>query len=185
MPFSASIREKARKKAHYRCVICHEPFVDVHHIKRESEGGPNTLENAAALCSGCHDTYGNNPDKRKQIKGMRDLWYDLCKSRYAQSDIASFKKLDELYEMTKSVKEDHYKILEEIKATVAGTVTSNVASIQAAQTFQEVSSISGYLTSGTRLSQNVYADVNCRNCGTRIGLLVGTNKCPNCGKPIS
>ena len=51
LPFSDSVKTRARKLAHYRCVICHEPFVDVHHIVRESESGSNDLDNAAALCA--------------------------------------------------------------------------------------------------------------------------------------
>ena len=188
MPFSEKVKKQAREKAHFRCVICHEPFVDVHHIILESEGGPNTLDNAAALCAGCHDDYGNNPDKRKQIKGMRDLWYDICEKRYAKLDIGAYEKLNELYEMTKTVKEDQKKyaeILKEIKDTVCGTLSGAEDSVGKAETLENVVTTSGYLTSsGTKLGENVYANVNCPSCGTRIGLLVGTDKCPTCGRPI-
>jgi len=187
LPFSETVKTKACKKAHFRCVICHNPFVEVHHIKLESEGGPNTLDNAAPLCAGCHDDYGNNPSKRKQIRGMRDLWYDICEKRYAKSDIEVYEKLNELYETTKIVKEDQGKvqeILEEIKTTMSGLLTGTEGSIKQAETLDDVITTSGYVTSGTKLGENVYANVSCRNCGTRIGLLVGTDKCPNCGKPI-
>ena len=188
MPFSEKVKSQARKKAHFRCVICHEPFVEVHHIVPDSENGPNTLDNAAPLCAGCHDAYGNNPDKRKQIRDMRDLWYDICKKRYAKSDIGAYEKLNELYEMTKTVKEgqDKYEeILKEIKATVSGTLSGTEDSMRKAETLEDVITTSGYVTSsGTKLAENVYANVSCPNCGTRIGLLVGTDKCPNCGRPI-
>lgn len=186
LPFSERIKKQARKKAHFRCVICHEPFVDVHHIVPESEGGPNTLDNAAPLCAGCHDAYGNNPDKRKQIRDMRDLWYDICEKRYAKSDIEVYEKLNELYETTKTVKEDQVEsqeILKEIKATMYRFLDSTGNSIKKAGTLDEVKTTSGYVT-GTKLGENVYANVSCRNCGTHIGLLVGTDKCPNCGMPI-
>jgi rubrerythrin len=187
LPFPETVKAEARRKAHFRCVICHEPFVDVHHMIRESEGGPNTLENAAPLCAKCHDDYGNNPDKRKQIKGMRDLWYDICEKRYSESDIKDYEKLNELYEMTKTVQKDQVKsqeILREIKNTMSGLLNATEDSIKKSGTLNDVITTSGYVTSGTKLGSNVYANVNCRNCGTSIGLLVGTDKCPNCGMPI-
>ncbi len=161
--------------------------MDVHHIILESESGSNTLDNAAPLCAKCHDDYGNNPDKRKQIRGMRDLWYDICEKRYAESNIKVYEKLNELYEMTKTVKEDQVKsqeILREIKDTMSGLLDATGDSIKKIGTMDDIIATSGYLTSGTKLGDNVYANVSCRNCGTYIGLLVGTDKCPNCGMPI-
>ena len=35
------------------------------------------MDNAAPLCSRCHDLYGGNPEKRKQIRQMRDNWYEM------------------------------------------------------------------------------------------------------------
>jgi hypothetical protein len=87
MPFSESLKEKVRKRTHHRCCICREvPFIEVHHIIPESEGGPNTGENAAPLCAGCHDLYGNDPQRRKQIREMRDQWYEICE-RSSDQDI--------------------------------------------------------------------------------------------------
>lgn len=186
MPFPEKVKTEARKLAHYKCAICHAPFVDVHHIVPESENGPNDLENAAALCAKCHDDFGNNPDKRNQIRGMRDLWYELCAKRYKEEDIGVYEKLDGLYNvMTTMQKEQReYKgILDEIKTTLSGTLSSTASEIDKAKLFDDVATTSGYVT-GTMLSKNVYANVHCRYCGTRIGLLVGTDKCPNCGKPI-
>lgn len=188
MPFSEKVKTEARRKAHFQCVICKAPFVDVHHIVPESEGGPNKLDNAAPLCAGCHDAYGNNPDKRKQIRDIRDQWYEICEKRYVNPAIESYyEKLNELYEITKTVKEDHVKsqeLLKEIKSTMSGLIDATGDSIRKAETFQDAVATSSYVTRGTALSENVYANVNCRNCGTRIGLLVGTNRCPNCGMPI-
>lgn len=188
MPFPENVKDEARRKAHFRCVICHEPFVDIHHIIRESEGGADTLDNAAALCARCHDTYGNNPDKRKQIRGMRDLWYDICATRYRDSDINNLQRLNELYEMTKSVQQDqaeHGKLINEIKALLTSTLSQSVANIgSSASVFEMANATSGYFVSGKKLSENVYADVHCPNCKSYIALLLGTNKCPTCGKPI-
>ena len=85
MAFSERVKRLARKKSHFRCCICHKEFVEVHHIVPQSEGGKDTLENAAPLCAGCHDLYGGNPEKRKRIREMRDRWWELIEEmeRYA------------------------------------------------------------------------------------------------------
>lgn len=77
MSFTEKIKTEARKRSAYRCCACHKPFVEIHHIIPQSQGGPNTLENAAALCAYCHDLLGGNPDKRKQIREMRDDWWEI------------------------------------------------------------------------------------------------------------
>lgn len=47
MGFSEKVKEEARRKSGFRCVICQEPFVEVHHIIPQNEGGEDTIENAA------------------------------------------------------------------------------------------------------------------------------------------
>ena len=81
MRFSEKVKIEAKKQAGFRCVICQEPFVEVHHIIPQKEGGEDTINNAAPLCSRCHDLYGDNPSKRKQIRQMRDHWYEVMEKR--------------------------------------------------------------------------------------------------------
>lgn len=61
--------------------MCHQPFVEVHHITPVKDGGVHILDNAAPLCSACHDLYGGNPEKRKQIREMRDQWWIMMRDR--------------------------------------------------------------------------------------------------------
>jgi len=82
MPFSEKVKNEAKRKACFRCVICHKPFVEIHHIIPQSEGGNDTLDNAAPLCAYCHDIFGGNPEKRKQIREMRDHWFELMERRH-------------------------------------------------------------------------------------------------------
>lgn len=83
MPFSEKIKLEAKRKSAFRCVICRRPFVEVHHIIPQIEGGTDTLDNAAPLCSYCHDLYGGNSEKRKQIKQMRDYWFQIVEETSA------------------------------------------------------------------------------------------------------
>nr|WP_308742914.1 HNH endonuclease signature motif containing protein [uncultured Anaerocolumna sp.] len=82
MAFSERVKKEVRKKACCRCIICHKPFVEIHHIIPLTEGGSDNIENAAPLCAYCHDIFGNNPNKRKQIQEMRDIWYEIIERRY-------------------------------------------------------------------------------------------------------
>lgn len=86
MSFTEKVKLEAKRKSAFRCVICREPFVEIHHIIPQEEGGPDTLDNAAPLCSSCHDLYGGNPYKRKQIKQMKDYWFELVENTIMTND---------------------------------------------------------------------------------------------------
>ena len=93
MSFSENVKIEAKKKAFFRCVVCHDTFVEVHHIIPQSEGGEDTLDNAAPLCAKCHDLYGGNPYKRKQLKLIRDDWYEKVEMM-TSSPIKDFEKIE-------------------------------------------------------------------------------------------
>lgn len=95
MAFSEKLKELVKQKSFFRCVICHQPFVEVHHIVPKAEGGEDTEDNAAPLCASCHDLYGANPTKRKQIKQMRDHWYKEIELR-RKDDNKFFGKIEVL-----------------------------------------------------------------------------------------
>ena len=80
MAFSEKIKLEAKRKSAFRCCICHQSFVEVHHIVPQYQGGSDKIDNAAPLCSSCHDLFGDNPSKRKQIREMRDFWWDTVES---------------------------------------------------------------------------------------------------------
>ena len=81
MGFTERIRNQAKYKSAHRCCVCHKPFVEVHHLVPQAEGGNDSLENAAPLCASCHDLYGGNPEKRKSLRQMRDYWWGLMEER--------------------------------------------------------------------------------------------------------
>ena len=86
MSFSESVKAQVRKKAHSACCLCKSASVEVHHIVPESEGGPDTQDNAAPLCPSCRETYGTNPRKRQFIREARDVWYEICENRPATQE---------------------------------------------------------------------------------------------------
>lgn len=89
MPFPKSIREDALVKSQRHCCVCHEfagRSINVHHIKQESQGGGNTLENAIVLCLRCHAEAGHfNPNhplgtkySPSELTKHRDMWFEAC-----------------------------------------------------------------------------------------------------------
>ncbi|MNO70968.1 HNH endonuclease [compost metagenome] len=82
MAFSEKVKLEAKRKSCFKCVICQKPFVEIHHIIPQAEGGSDAIDNAAPLCASCHDLFGGNPEKRKQIREMRDHWFDQMERRY-------------------------------------------------------------------------------------------------------
>ena len=103
MAFSEKIKERVKRKAFFRCVICQEEFVEVHHIVPQEEGGADTEENAAPLCARCHDLYGGNPNKRKQIRQMRDYWYETVENMTSRN-IHDFEPIKPDYNNINSLK---------------------------------------------------------------------------------
>ena len=83
MTFSDELKTKIKKRSDFTCCWCsdRDQKVEIHHILPEAEGGLDTYENAAPLCSNCHTKYGGNPDLRKEIRLRRDHWYDLCRKK--------------------------------------------------------------------------------------------------------
>ena len=86
MAFPEKVKLEAKQRANFCCLICKKPFVEVHHIRPQSEGGSDTIDNAAPLCGSCHDLFGGNPDKRKQIREMRDFWWEVCEKKNTNPD---------------------------------------------------------------------------------------------------
>lgn len=57
MGFSQKIKEDIMVACGRHCCLCHKFCglkIEIHHIKPQSEGGSDTLENAIPLCFDCH-----------------------------------------------------------------------------------------------------------------------------------
>jgi ribosomal protein L20 len=46
MPFTEAIKLAVKRRAHFSCVVCHNPFVEVHHIIPQAAGGSDDPEKA-------------------------------------------------------------------------------------------------------------------------------------------
>jgi Zn finger protein HypA/HybF involved in hydrogenase expression len=185
MPFGEALKLRVKKRAGFRCCRCHEIGVEVHHIVPEEQNGPSAEKNAAPLCPNCHTWFGDNPKKRREITQMRDWWYDVCKERYGDQKDGTAKKLDELLAEVKRQSKneaEREKVISEIKRTLKSM--AKTSDLHASDSPEEVTAKVNRVVTASRLGENVHANVHCRNCGTTVGLLIGSNNCPTCGLPI-
>jgi len=140
MPFSEQTKLEAKRRAHFSCVICHQAFVEIHHIVPQAEGGSDDLENAAPLCARCHDLFGANPDKRKQLREMKDLWWELCENNRTNPDLIAFnQKLDAIQVNQRTQSET----LAEIKDLMAGYHLQLSKNIALSGTISEITGVTG------------------------------------------
>lgn len=86
MPFSSEVKTQAMIACGRKCCICHKfcgNKMEVHHIKAQSDGGSDRLDNAIPLCFDCHAEvrqYDSRHPKgikftEKELISHRDSWY--------------------------------------------------------------------------------------------------------------
>ena len=91
MGFSPEIKRKTLVASARHCCVCHRYKglkIEVHHIQQESDGGPNTFDNAIPLCLDCHTDaghYNNRHPKGTKLSEQeliiaRNTWYELVKT---------------------------------------------------------------------------------------------------------
>ena len=93
MGFPGPVREEALVRSARRCCVCRMYKglgIEVHHIEAEAAGGPNTLDNAIALCFDCHAAAGHYNAKHprgtrfkpSELRRHRDKhWDDVASGR--------------------------------------------------------------------------------------------------------
>ena len=163
MPFPESVKLEAKQQANFRCVVCHEPWVEVHHIIPQADQGPDTIDNAAPLCGSCHNRYGGNRDLQKQLTEMRDHWWQRCSEAVSEPGYVQMSKnLDELRGKYVSGQADQNRLLGEVKDLLLGRLRSAQTAIESA------SSVSDVLATSSSMS-------------TGVAYTGGTEVCPKCG----
>jgi len=180
MAFSEKIKNEVKKKAAFRCCRCQNIGIDIHHIIPEKDGGLDAIDNAAPLCQNCHDQFGDNPLKRKEIKQMRDWWYEVCEKKYAGEDLTVLNAINSKLENIEHGQEGIGE-LKEILKSISGQMIDSISATTASSTASAIVNSAA----AVQLGPQVYSNLYCSNCNTRIGLLVGTDVCPNCKTRIN
>ena len=123
MPFSPALKLQVKRMAAFQCCRCREIGVDIHHIIPQAQSGTDDIDNAAPLCQNCHDKFGANPEKRTEIRQMRDWWYEVVKEKY-HGDQSQLEKVNETILKIQRTQESNQaemynlrkELIEEIKA---------------------------------------------------------------------
>jgi len=145
MAFTEDLKQEVRQKAAFQCCRCKRIGVEIHHIIPQADGGPDTIDNAAPLCPACHEDFGANPIKRKQIREMRDWWYGRVEAMYGAS--AGNEMLQKLSTEITALKEDKatdQNALDELKVTLkqlSDQIIENVTTADAAGTASDLYSL--------------------------------------------
>jgi len=180
MAFTEDIKKTVRQKAAYQCCRCRIFGVEVHHILPQKDGGSDMIDNAAPLCPNCHTDFGDNPDKRKIITEMRDWWYEIVEQMFGGRP-GAMNLLEKIDKEVADIKDSHSTNISELKRLIRQLSNQAVESI----TVKDIGSTTSAAVSSVRLADKVHADFKCKICGTYIGLLIGSNVCPNCKNPIN
>jgi hypothetical protein len=181
VPFSEQVKIEVKEKAAFRCCRCQSIGVDVHHILPVKDGGSDDIINAAPLCPSCHDYYGDNPSKRKEITQMRDWWYRTANKAWQSTGVDSV-TLVQLDSKINSIVNQHADIselksmLKDISDHLINNMTPGTATATTSGIVNTVA-VSGFVPP-------VYPGMRCKNCGTLIGFPIKIDKCPTCGVSI-
>lgn len=110
MSFSEKVKLEVKRKSDFRCVVCGTPIVQIHHIIPQEEHGPDTIENAVALCAHCHNIYGGNPSKREELIKQRETVYKKLEERFNPTN--QYMQSEEAHNLNNQTKEEAEILLE-------------------------------------------------------------------------
>lgn len=180
MPFSEQIKVRVKESAAFRCCRCQHIGVDVHHILPQKDGGPDDIENAAPLCQSCHDQFGDNPSKRKEITQMRDWWYSRVKEKYQGGDWTLLSTIDAKLAAIQEGQGRSGTDLDELKIALKQLSLETIDAVTPETANDVASGIAGGIT--------LNSEWKCPKCGRSIavGVLVGgPPKCPTDGSTMN
>lgn len=76
---TTNVRRQLWQRCGGRCELCNLPLPEVgwhaHHVLRQSQGGPDTAANTAALHSACHRWVHDNPDRARRAGLLARAWH--------------------------------------------------------------------------------------------------------------
>jgi hypothetical protein len=113
---------------------------------------------------------------------MRDFWYEVVREKYPTEPDSS-KLNDLIVEVQRGELSKRDELIAELERRIE-ELAQRVDAAEGEPTAAEVAEITEGLVTAQRLGDKLYANVQCRRCGTNVGLMSGRDDCPGCGAPI-
>lgn len=186
MAFSEELKLEVKKKAMFKCCRCQSIGVEVHHINPQHENGEDNFDNAAPLCPNCHTWFGDNPIKKKEIRQMRDNWYEVVEKMYSgpASEIFPLVKkinigLEEKIEKQSTDITEIKTMLKEVTSSAIDNMTLGTANITASN----MAFASGASLSNVKIEE-LDSLVLCEECQKLVAVGRYSNVCPHCGASL-
>lgn len=185
--FPEHIKKEVKRKAAFQCCWCRGFGIHIHHIIQPKDGGDDTIDNAAPLCPSCHDSYGDNPKKVKEVRQRRDWWYEKVEDMFGGTvGMEILSSIDRQLQVISSNQASQATELGELKNNLRSIVNNAINNITPATAATAAFNIVSASTASVRLVDDVHIDVfrRCPNCNARVELAIGSNDCPRCGQQI-
>ena len=179
MTFSEELKLEVKKKAMFQCCRCRAISVEVHHIVPQHEHGEDTIDNAAPLCPNCHSWFGDNPLKKKEIRQMRDNWYEVVERMYSGQASALIPLVEKISQGLEEVKKIQSTDVTEIKTMLKEVSNKAIDSMTLGTANLTASNV--VLASGATLS-NIDISKPATVLGGSPGFLPKSTQCVDCGK---
>ena len=185
MPFSEKLKLKVKQKAAFRCCRCQNIGIDVHHIIPIKDGGTDDIDNAAPLCQNCHDQFGDNPTKRKEIIQMRYWWYKRCEQKYSNKNYDELRLLEGIDKKLEDIRKGQSDI-SDLKMMLKQLTNKFIDNITPEVVYTAASGIVNASTASSENLRNSYRPLPsaklyvCNDCGTPYKK-EDVNICPFCG----
>lgn len=184
MAFTEELKLKIKKKAMFQCCRCQAINVEIHHIDPQREQGSDTVENAAPLCPNCHTWFGDNPLKKKEIRQMRDNWYEAVERMYSGQASVLIPLIEKVNLSLEEVKRMQSNDMTEIKSMLKEVSNSAIDNMTLGTANLTASNL--VMASGASLSNLNIEDLPkvCGECQSLVTVGRFVTACPNCGASI-
>lgn len=186
MAFSEELKLTVKKKAMFKCCRCQAIGVEVHHIDPQHEKGEDTMDNAAPLCPNCHTWFGDNPLKKREIRQMRDNWYETVERMYsgqASEIVPLVEKIDKSLEEVKMRQSTDITEIKDMLKEVSNKAIDNMTLGTANLTASNVIMASGASLSNINI-EDMPTLVLCQGCGKFFTTHSDKEPCPGCGSTL-
>lgn len=164
------------------------------------------MDNVAPLCKDCHDAYGGNPSKRKEMRQRRNFWFEHCEKQsvileklektvqiFEDTTASGYIKLNRIESIVMELSDQNRQIMSQMVCFSPEQKLKAIDDI--ATTSSTIVAISGValnlsLEDRMSISDRLKFKLNktCPKCGKQFSIVPEPDVvpvCPKCGRPVT